>query len=124
MPVSFPPAAANFGANSPATACVSPAMPHSISGARSSSDPPMLPAIEPFPANPSADDLGDLAALLRDAVEGGASIGFMLPLAESEIAAFWGEVCAEVAAGRRLLLVARADARVVGSIQLELAQRP
>ncbi|MSU23219.1 MAG: GNAT family N-acetyltransferase [Opitutus sp.] len=80
--------------------------------------------IEPLPTPPTAADLADLSALLRDAVEGGASIGFMLPLADAEVAAFWADVLAEVAANQRVLLVARAAGRLVGSVQLELAQRP
>ena len=84
----------------------------------------MISSIEPLSASPPAADLADLHALLRDAVEGGASIGFVLPLPDAEAAAFWAEVLAEVEAGKRMLLVARADGRIVGSVQLELAQRP
>jgi ribosomal protein S18 acetylase RimI-like enzyme len=84
----------------------------------------MLPAIEALSANPSAADLAALAALLRDAVEGGASVGFMVPLPEEVVSAFWSGVLVEVDAGARLLLVAREQGRVIGSVQLELAQRP
>ncbi len=84
----------------------------------------MLPAIEALSAQPSAADLAALAALLRDAVEGGASVGFMVPLPEAIVSDFWSGVFAEVAAGGRLLLVAREQGRVIGSVQLELAQRP
>ena len=84
----------------------------------------MIFPIEPLSTPPTATDLADLHALLRDAVEGGASIGFILPLADSVVAAFWQEVLAEVAADTRVLLVARAAGRIVGSVQLELAQRP
>ena len=83
----------------------------------------MTPAITSLTA-PSAAELADLHALLGDAVEGGASIGFVLPLPEAEVVAFWSEVIGEVAAGKRALLVARAAGRIVGSVQLELAQRP
>jgi acetyltransferase len=79
--------------------------------------------IEPLSATPTAADLADLNALLRDAVEGGASVGFILPLAEIEIVAFWAEAFAEVTAHQRVLLVARAAGHIVGSAQLELAQR-
>jgi ribosomal protein S18 acetylase RimI-like enzyme len=80
--------------------------------------------IEPLTATPTAADLADLHVLLRDVVEGGASIGFVVPLPEAEVAAFWAEVLAEVDANKRVLLVVRAEGRVVGSVQLELAQRP
>ena len=84
----------------------------------------MSETIEPLPLPASAADLADLATLLRDVVEGGASIGFILPLADSVVAAFWKEVLAEVAADTRVLLVARVAGRIVGSVQFELAQRP
>ena len=72
-----------------------------------------------------AADLAALHALLRDAVEGGASIGYVLPLAEDEIAAFWRGVFAGVAAGSRVLLVAReTGGRIVGTVQVEFAQKP
>lgn len=70
-------------------------------------------------------DLTALHTLLRDAVEGGASVGYLVPLADTEVAAFWSGVFASVAAGTRCVLVARDDiGRIVGSVQLEFAQRP
>ena len=84
----------------------------------------MIFPIESLTSSPTATDLADLHAILRDVVEGGASIGFILPLADEVIAAFWKEVLAEIAAGTRVLLVARDSNCIVGSVQLELAQRP
>ena len=76
-------------------------------------------------AAPSASDLATLHALLRDAVEGGASVGFLVPLDDTEVFSFWSGVLASVAAGTRTLLVARDETgRIVGSVQLEFAQRP
>jgi acetyltransferase len=72
---------------------------------------------------PTAADLSALGQLLRDAVESGASIGFMLPLGDEEIARFWTEVFGEVAAGKRVVLVAREAVTIVGSVQLGLAGR-
>lgn len=83
----------------------------------------MSAPIEPLSAPPSGADLAELNALVRDAVEGGASVGFMLPLADIELAAYWSGVFAEVAAGKRILLAARDARRIVGSVQLELAQK-
>lgn len=72
-----------------------------------------------------AADLAALHALLRDAVEGGASIGYVLPLPEEEVAAFWRGVLAGVAAGSRVLLVGReTGGRIVGTVQVEFAQKP
>ena len=84
----------------------------------------MSETIEPLSAAPTAADLADLNALLRDVVEGGASIGFMRPLAEAEVAAFWSGVITGAAAGQRLILVARDAGRIVGSAQLAFAPLP
>ena len=83
----------------------------------------MLEKIELLSAAPVAADLADLNALLRDAVEGGASVGFILPLPDTDVVTYWTGVLADVAAGKRVLLVARDAGRIVGSVQLELAQR-
>jgi GNAT superfamily N-acetyltransferase len=65
-----------------------------------------------------------LVALLRDAVDGGASIGFLPPLGEAEASAYWDGVVAAMGDGSRVLLVARdAAGGIVGSAQLELAMR-
>lgn len=80
--------------------------------------------IEFLAATPTAADLADLGTLLRDVVEGGASIGFLWPLTEAEIVSFWSGVVAGVAAGQRLVLVARDAGRIVGSVQLALAPQP
>lgn len=80
--------------------------------------------VETLPASLTESDLGDLAALLRDAVEGGASVGFMLPVHEAETADFWSDVFSEVKAGKRIVLAVRDAGRIVGTTQLELAARP
>lgn len=61
----------------------------------------------------------ELAEVLRDCVEGGASVGFMLPLADGRPQAFWRQVAAGVAAGERHLFVAEDDGgRIVGTLSL------
>jgi acetyltransferase len=68
--------------------------------------------------------LGELSPLLRDAVEHGASMGFMLPLSEREIVDYWNGVAAQVAQGGKVVLAAIDSAgRVVGSAQLGLELR-
>jgi acetyltransferase len=65
-----------------------------------------------------------LVALLQDAVESGASIGFLPPLDAPEAAAYWESVATAIAQRSRVLVVARdGDGAVVGSAQLELATR-
>lgn len=63
-----------------------------------------------------------LADVLVDCVEGGASVGFMLPLGRSRALAFWRGVAEGVAGGERVLLVAEDASRIVGTVQLVLAQ--
>jgi GNAT superfamily N-acetyltransferase len=65
-----------------------------------------------------------LAALLRDAVDSGASLGFLPPLLPATAATYWQGVFADIESGSRVLLAARgADGSIVGSAQLELAMR-
>lgn len=68
------------------------------------------------PAGPG--DVPALAALLVRTVEDGASIGFMAPLSAERAAAFWTGVLAEMAGGRRAVLVAVDAGGVVGSVQV------
>ena len=66
-----------------------------------------------------------LIALLQDAVESGASVGFLPPLSTAEATAYWQSVTAAIADGSRLLLVAHWSGQgLVGSVQLDLAMRP
>lgn len=62
----------------------------------------------------------DLADVLVDCVEGGASVGFMSPLPRERALRFWNGVADAVAGGRRVLLVAEDDAGVIGTVQLVL----
>ncbi len=66
-----------------------------------------------------------LGALLKDAVDSGASVGFLPPLAEGEGEAYWRTVVESVRDGSCVLLVAReADGALVGTAQLLLSTRP
>jgi GNAT superfamily N-acetyltransferase len=67
--------------------------------------------------------LQDLAGLLLDCVEGGASVGFMQPLSHARALAFWCGVAEGVARDERALLLAEdAAGRVIGTVQVLLAQ--
>jgi acetyltransferase len=68
--------------------------------------------------------LPELVALLKDAVESGASIGFMPPLLDGEETAYWRDVGACLADGSRLMLIAVDAEKVVGTVQLALEDRP
>ena len=72
--------------------------------------------------DPSARDIDQLAALLVEVVEGGASVSFMSPLTHERAAAFWHGVAKDVARGARVLHVAEIDGQIVGTVQLILEQ--
>ncbi len=63
-----------------------------------------------------------LARVLVDCVEGGASVGFMLPLSEARAMAFWRRIGRDVERGARALLVAEDETGIVGTVQLVLEQ--
>jgi ribosomal protein S18 acetylase RimI-like enzyme len=65
----------------------------------------------------------ELALLLRDAVESGASIGFLLPLEVAEIEAYWQSAFARLHEGGQLLLAAFDGEALIGSVQLGLEPR-
>ncbi|WGT66569.1 GNAT family N-acetyltransferase [Variovorax paradoxus] len=63
-----------------------------------------------------------LADVLIDCVEGGASVSFMLPLTRDRALGFWQRVGEGVARGERALLVAEDAQGIVGTVQLVLDQ--
>lgn len=60
----------------------------------------------------------ELASVLIDCVEGGASVSFMSPLTRERAVAFWRHVARGVAAGHRAVLVAEDAAGICGTVQL------
>jgi acetyltransferase len=62
--------------------------------------------------------------LLLDAVNSGASVGFLEPLPDDEAAAYWDGVFADIEVGSRLLLVVRDDQRILGSVQIAIPDKP
>jgi len=58
--------------------------------------------------------------LLREAVNGGAALGFLPPLTHDESWDYWQSLRPELQAGSRLLLAAFTGGRLVGSGQLTL----
>lgn len=65
-----------------------------------------------------------LVGILADAVDSGASVGFMQWNGPSDYVAFWTGVAADVAAGRTILFAARQGADVLGTAQLQLVGKP
>jgi GNAT superfamily N-acetyltransferase len=68
--------------------------------------------------------LAELAAVLVDCVEGGASVSFMAPFSQDDGLAFFRKVAASVAAGETVLLAAKLGGRIVGTVQLGLDTPP
>ncbi|WP_069306868.1 GNAT family N-acetyltransferase [Methylobrevis pamukkalensis] len=68
--------------------------------------------------------LADLAAVLADAVAGGASVNFMAGLDAERAAAFWQGQFPRIDDGSRRLFVALVGGRVVGTVVLSLAPQP
>ena len=74
--------------------------------------------IEELSARGIDERVDELVALLADAVGGGASVGFVAPLAAGELEAWWREVALDVEDGMRSVLIATDGDRIVGSVQL------
>jgi GNAT superfamily N-acetyltransferase len=66
--------------------------------------------------------LQQLAELLIDCVEGGASVSFMQPLSMPKALAFWRRMAESADRGERVLLVAEDTTGIVGTVQLVLEQ--
>jgi GNAT superfamily N-acetyltransferase len=68
------------------------------------------------------DQMRELALVLIDCVEGGASVSFMHPLSLPKALAFWRRVASDVDSGARALLVAEDTTSIVGTVQVVLDQ--
>jgi GNAT superfamily N-acetyltransferase len=68
------------------------------------------------------EQIGALADVLIDCVEGGASVSFLHPLPRERAVAFWRRVAEGVAVGERILIVAEDAHGICGTVQLVLAQ--
>jgi ribosomal protein S18 acetylase RimI-like enzyme len=68
--------------------------------------------------------LNQLADVLVDCVEGGASVSFMAPFIASDGLAFFRQVAGSVASGKTVLIAARLSGRIVGTVQLGLDTPP
>lgn len=68
--------------------------------------------------------LDDLCEALSDCINGGASLGFMLPFAPADARHYWQDVIDSVARGHTILAVAEHGGRAVGTVQVGLAQKP
>ena len=70
------------------------------------------------------EHLDGLARVLFDCVDGGASVSYMAPFPHEQARAAFEAVAAEAEAGRRLVIAAFLDGRVVGTVQVVLELPP
>lgn len=68
--------------------------------------------------------IAELGVILRDAVEGGASVNFLAGFTQAEAEAYWCGQIPGIADGSRHLLVADDGERLVGTVVLTLAPQP
>jgi GNAT superfamily N-acetyltransferase len=68
--------------------------------------------------------LGELAEVLLDCVEGGASVSFMASLSKPDANSFFEKVLEGVQRGDRILLAAFIDSKLVGTVQILIATPP
>lgn len=82
--------------------------------------PVQISALSPHAAERAAPQL---VTLLQDAVNDGASIGFLPPMSRHDAEDYWRSAIAAVADGSRVLLVASRGDEIVGAAQLDLCLR-
>ncbi|MDB5957372.1 GNAT family N-acetyltransferase [Ramlibacter sp.] len=67
-------------------------------------------------------DVEELADILVDCVEGGASVSFMLPITRERARAFWSSAAASLERGERIVIVAHDAQGYAGTVQILLDQ--
>jgi GNAT superfamily N-acetyltransferase len=72
----------------------------------------------------AAEALPALCEILSDCVEGGASVGFMSPYGPQDALHYWRDVVSAVKAGQTLLIVAKRDGDILGTVQLGIGTMP
>jgi GNAT superfamily N-acetyltransferase len=72
----------------------------------------------------SPAQMRELAAVLIDCVEGGASVSFMAPFPMADAMAFWAKAAADTERGGRVLLIAEDARGIAGTVQVVLDQPP
>lgn len=82
-----------------------------------------MPQIVRLTTGQASHHISELASLLRDAVDNGASPGFLPPLAEDTARAYWQDVITDVARQTRCVLGAFIEDRLIGAVQLDLATK-
>ena len=60
----------------------------------------------------------EFEGILKDAVEVGGTVGFLLPMTEDKLDRYWRGVARDVEAGERELLAAIENGSVIGALQI------
>ena len=82
---------------------------------------PEIVVLDAVAARAAIDELADV---LVDCVAGGASVSFMLPFGRDDAVAYFDKVIASVARDETVLIAAKRDGRIVGTVQLGLDMPP
>ncbi|MGN9844969.1 N-acetyltransferase family protein [Nonomuraea sp. H19] len=80
--------------------------------------------IDRLPADEFDAGVKELAELLVDAVDSGASVGFLAPFDHEEAAAWWRAQAPAVADGSHMVWVCRDDTGISATVSLVLAAKP
>ena len=83
-----------------------------------------LPEITVLDAAAARAAIDELCDVLVDCVEGGASVSFMLPFGRADGRKFFEKVIASIARDETVLVVAKRDGRIVGTVQVGLDMPP
>ena len=84
----------------------------------------MSVTIETLDAQAASEAAPALGAVLKACVDGGASVSFMAPMPIEAARAFYDEIAQDVARGASILIVARLDGEIVGTVQARPAPQP
>ena len=74
-------------------------------------------------ADQATEEMAQLCDLLIDAVDSGASVGFLPPLDREAATDYWRSVIQALREGRRVLLIAQEGGEIQGAVQLDLEMR-
>ena len=80
--------------------------------------------IQNLSASEVNQSIDELVELIQDSVNKGASIGFLLPITDDDARRYWQEVADALKTPQRVMLVAKEEETIIGSVQLDLASRP
>lgn len=81
-------------------------------------------AVERLDAAAAEAGIAALGAILRDCVEDGASVNFVLPFSQAEAEAFWRRQLPAIASGEAILFAARHEGLLAGTVMLGLDTPP